>query len=502
MAEMSRDNARKIEFYGSTLEECVNALLKFQNRGESVVVDFNSHQLYSCDVTMDSAYLEVCGKTKAEFDKAQEEWRENYRKEQEEAKAKAEAKIPEWIKRGEGFIYPERAEEWKKCVEARASDLYHGMDLDAAIEIMEKLESGATLDEAKELLDSQDHSGASYGMVRNIIFSFAKQGPEFWEHTAYGEISPENKMVIADKKKENAELEALHNPKEEREEKTAEDPYSELKASAVPVNINYRYGNTIESAVKTLEDYRARGESVVIDFNGHKLYSCDITMDGAYQEVLGQTKAEFDKAQEEWRKEYEERTAREEAEAQEQIPYWLEKGSDLIYPERAEEWKKCVEARAKDLYHGMDLNAAIEIMEMLENGSLDDAKEVLEGQDHSGVSYGMVRNIVFSFSKKGPEFWEHTAEGEISADTRKIIDEKKKQNTELEELHRDDSTKEVSAERRTEEQEITNSSAEKEQLTSEISDIEQQLAALRAKEAELKKALGEKQSQLNGLDEK
>ena len=114
----------------------------------------------------------------------------------------------------------------------------------------------------------------------------------------------------------------------------------------------------------------------------------------------------------------------------------------------------------------------------------------------------MVRNIVFSFSKKGPEFWEHTAEGEISADTRKIIDEKKKQNTELEELHRDDSTKEVSAERRTEEQEITNSSAEKEQLTSEISDIEQQLAALRAKEAELKKALGEKQSQLNGLDEK
>lgn len=138
MAEMSRDNARKIKFYGSTLRECVNALLKFQNRGESVVVDFNGHQLYSCDVTMDSAYLEVCGKTKAEFDKAQEEWRENYRKEQEEEKAKAEAKIPDWIKRGEGFIYPERAEEWKKCVEARASDLYHGMDLDAAIEIMEK----------------------------------------------------------------------------------------------------------------------------------------------------------------------------------------------------------------------------------------------------------------------------------------------------------------------------------------------------------------------------
>lgn len=502
MAEMSRDNARKIEFYGSTLDECVNELLEFQKRGESVFIDFNGHKLYSCDVTVDSAYLEVCGKTKEESDKTIEEYLANIEKKEKEAKAKAEAKIPEWIKRGEGFIYPERAEEWKKCVEAKAASDYYGKDLDEAIEIMEKLESGATLDEAKELLYSQNHFVAWYRMVRNIIFEFAKRGPEFYEHTARGEMSADTREIIEEKKKENAELEALHNPKKETEEKTAEDPYSELKASAVPVNINYRYGKTIESAVKTLEDYRARGESVVIDFNGHKLYSCDITMDGAYQEVLGQTKAEFDKAQEEWRKEYEERTAREEAEAQEQIPYWLEKGSDLIYPERAEEWKRCVETRAKDLYHGKDLNAAIEIMEMLENGSLDDAKEVLEGQDHSGASYGMVRNIVFSFSKKGPEFWEHTAEGEISADTRKIIDEKKKQNAELEELHRDDSTKEVSAERRTEEQEITNSSAEKEQLTSEISDIEQQLAALRAKEAELKKALGEKQSQLNGLDEK
>lgn len=109
MAEMNRDNARKMEFYGSTLEECVNALLKFQNRGESVVVDFNGHKLYSCDVTMDNAYMEVLGKTKAEHDKAMEEWRENYRKQEEKDKAEAEAKIPEWIKKGEEFIYPERA---------------------------------------------------------------------------------------------------------------------------------------------------------------------------------------------------------------------------------------------------------------------------------------------------------------------------------------------------------------------------------------------------------
>lgn len=116
--------------------------------------------------------------------------------------------------------------------------------------------------------------------------------------------------------------------------------------------------------------------------------------------------------------------------------------------------------------------------------------------------YGIVTSIIFSFSKQGPEIWEHIAHGKLSPEIKMAIANKKKENAELAELHKHDSTKEVSEERRREEQEITDSSTEKEQLTSEISDIEQQLQALRAKEAELKKALGEKQSQLNGLEEK
>lgn len=219
MTEMSRDNARKIEFYGSTLDECVNELLEFQKRGESVFIDFNGHKLYSCDVTVDSAYKEVCGKTKEESDKAIEEYLANIEKKEKEAKAKAEAKIPEWIKRGEGFIYPERAEEWKKCVEAKAASDFYGKDLDEAIEIMEKLESGATLDEAKELLYSQNHFAVWYRVVRNIIFEFAKRGPEFYEHTARGEMSADTREIIEEKKKENAELEALH-----RDDSTKEVP--------------------------------------------------------------------------------------------------------------------------------------------------------------------------------------------------------------------------------------------------------------------------------------
>ena len=55
--------------------------------------------------------------------------------------------------------------------------------------------------------------------------------------------------------------------------------------------------------------------------------------------------------------------------------------------------------------------------------------------------------------------------------------------------------------RHIEEQGIIKKQKQKEQLTTEIDDIEQQLQVLKAKEAELKKALGERKSQLNGLEE-
>ena len=76
--------ARKIEFaIGSTIESAVYELLAAKARGEQVYGDFNGHKLYSDTVTMDSAYTEIMGCTKAEFDKRQAEWRENYKKEEQ-----------------------------------------------------------------------------------------------------------------------------------------------------------------------------------------------------------------------------------------------------------------------------------------------------------------------------------------------------------------------------------------------------------------------------------
>lgn len=53
--------------------------------------------------------------------------------------------------------------------------------------------------------------------------------------------------------------------------------------------------DNIESAVYTLLAAKAREESVYCEFQGHILHSNNTSMDSAYLEVLGCTKAEFEK---------------------------------------------------------------------------------------------------------------------------------------------------------------------------------------------------------------
>ena len=40
--------------------------------------------------------------------------------------------------------------------------------------------------------------------------------------------------------------------------------------------------------------------------------------------------------------------------------------------------------------------------------SLDEAKKIIDGQDHSGMSYGLVRVMIKSFCDRGEEFYTYT----------------------------------------------------------------------------------------------
>ena len=78
---------RKIDKYFGDLDNAVNYLLAANARGEHVYCDFNGHELHSDNVTMDSAYTEVLGCTKAEFEQRQKEWLENYTNEKNARKS-------------------------------------------------------------------------------------------------------------------------------------------------------------------------------------------------------------------------------------------------------------------------------------------------------------------------------------------------------------------------------------------------------------------------------
>lgn len=53
-----------------------------------------------------------------------------------------------------------------------------------------------------------------------------------------------------------------------------------------------KHWGTLDNCIEVLLEYQKNNESVVTEFNGHKLYSCDITVDRAYKEILGYTKTE------------------------------------------------------------------------------------------------------------------------------------------------------------------------------------------------------------------
>ena len=205
MEELTRENAVEINEWMGDIDTAVQKLIEYQKMGKSVYVNFNGHKLYSCDITLDGAYKEITGMTKAESDKAREEARKKWELERKEKKEQAERKIPEWISDGEKNIFPERAEDWQYYVETSARQgMYYGSDIVATLEIMGMLESGAPFEDVEKKLEEQGHSGHSYSIVTKNVLHFSKNGPDFYEAVVLkGKPDPESAMALEEIRKEN-----------------------------------------------------------------------------------------------------------------------------------------------------------------------------------------------------------------------------------------------------------------------------------------------------------
>lgn len=170
----------KVEFLiGTTIEEAVNKLLDYKKKGKLVCGNFNEHTLYSDTVTIDGAYKEITGKTKSEFDKEQQEMRDNLERQEKEHKKQIPKLSKVWMEKGREILTEDKWELWDKIVPVRLNDLYHGTELGHCLDIVKILNSNGTLEEAKNKIESQGHSATSFGLVCSMIKEFCNRGDEF-----------------------------------------------------------------------------------------------------------------------------------------------------------------------------------------------------------------------------------------------------------------------------------------------------------------------------------
>lgn len=115
------------------------------------------------------------------------------------------------------------------------------------------------------------------------------------------------------------------------------------------------------------------------------------------------------------------------------INRWINKGQSLIYEEYYDKWKETVRESSSFIFHGQDIMISLNIMYALNNGK--DLDEVISTfktlTSGSRLLETLVRNTVFTFSKRGVDFYERTSRS-ITKETAKILEEKRKENELLE----------------------------------------------------------------------
>lgn len=151
---------------------------------EEVIFD---NPYYKENVAIQKAYLlgKKAGLEEIESEKKSAESRKAWAKERYEETEKAFKKAEGWFEEGKKYIYPQKTENWQECVYYRASDIYHGWDVENALQIIKALDEGKEMKDVEKLID-EGHSGASFGMLCRIVLHFSKRGPEFFREKSDG----------------------------------------------------------------------------------------------------------------------------------------------------------------------------------------------------------------------------------------------------------------------------------------------------------------------------
>lgn len=170
---------KEIEFGFGGIESAVKEL---KSHNELVCGSFNGQILYSDIDDLYSAYVKITGKTKVEFDEAERIRHEEYEEQQRKHKEAIPELTKQWIEKGNTILDEKYRELWATCVPIRLDDLYQGMELQMCLDIVFELNNGCSLDDAKSIIESQGHSGMSFGLVCSMVKSFCDRCDEFVDY--------------------------------------------------------------------------------------------------------------------------------------------------------------------------------------------------------------------------------------------------------------------------------------------------------------------------------
>jgi predicted nuclease with TOPRIM domain len=173
---------KKIEFLpGDSIDTAWKGLLRASAEcGDTCFGEFNGREIRSTD-TLDEAYMKILGKTKSEHEKEMQDWRDEYERKEKEHKDNIPNLIPIYREKARGVILEEQYEYWDKIVPIRLDDLYHGMELDATLDLCkimrdESMSYDKRLKKAYDTFMNQGHSGMSAGLVASMLRTFCPDG--------------------------------------------------------------------------------------------------------------------------------------------------------------------------------------------------------------------------------------------------------------------------------------------------------------------------------------
>jgi hypothetical protein len=127
--------------------------------------------------------MKIMGKTKGQYDKEMQDWRDEYDRKEKEHKDNIPNLVPGYCEKARGVILEDQYEYWDKIVPIRLGDLYHGMELNNTLELCkimrdESVSYDKRLRKAYKAFMDQGHSGMSAGLVASMLRKFCPDGED------------------------------------------------------------------------------------------------------------------------------------------------------------------------------------------------------------------------------------------------------------------------------------------------------------------------------------